>query len=99
MLKQVRLYIKGDVIGVGFRAWTKIQAKIIGVNGWVRNAYDKPEIYDAGGGVEALIQGEEDKVNKILELLKKGPPVSRVDDVEVMWEEPKEILEGFDIRK
>ena len=37
MLKQVHLYIKGSVIGVGFRAWTKIQAKIVGVTGWVRN--------------------------------------------------------------
>ncbi|PIV70970.1 acylphosphatase, partial [Candidatus Roizmanbacteria bacterium CG17_big_fil_post_rev_8_21_14_2_50_39_7] len=29
-MKQVHVYIKGDVIGVGFRAWTKIQAKMIG---------------------------------------------------------------------
>ncbi len=99
MLKQVRLYIKGDVIGIGFRAWTKIQAKIVGINGWVRNVYDKPEIYGPGGGVEALIQGEEEKVNKMLELLKEGPPISRVDDIEILWEEPKEMFEGFEIRK
>ncbi|MFH0773114.1 MAG: acylphosphatase, partial [bacterium] len=41
-MKQVHVYIKGDVIGVGFRAWTKIQAKIIGVNGWVRNVFEHP---------------------------------------------------------
>lgn len=99
MLKQVHLYIKGDVIGVGFRAWTKIQAKIVGVHGWVRNVYDKPEVYGVGGGVEALVQGEEEKVNKMLEVLKNGPSVSRVDDVEVMWQEPKEIFEGFEISK
>lgn len=99
MLKQIHLYIKGDVIGIGFRAWTKIQAKIIGVNGWVRNVYDKPEVFEPGGGVEAVIQGEEVKVNKIVEVVKQGSPVSRVDDVEVMWEEPKEMFEGFEIRK
>lgn len=99
MLKQVRLYIKGDVIGIGFRAWTKIQAKIIGINGWVKNVYDKPETFGVGGGVEALIQGEEDKVEKILKFLKDGPPISRIDDVEVYFEEPKEIFEGFEIRK
>ncbi|OGK12596.1 hypothetical protein A3C98_00680 [Candidatus Roizmanbacteria bacterium RIFCSPHIGHO2_02_FULL_37_15] len=99
MLKQVRLYIKGDVIAVGFRAWTKIQAKIVGVSGWVRNVYDKSEVYGISGGVEAIIQAEEEKINKILELIKKGPPISRVEEVEVMWEEPKEMFEGFEIRK
>ena len=99
MLKQVRLYIKGDVIGVGFRAWTKIQAKIMGISGWVRNVYDRPEIFGVGGGVEALIQAEEEEINKMLELLKKGPPISRVDEVEILWETPKEMFEGFEIKK
>ena len=99
MLKQVRLYIKGDVIGVGFRAWTKIQAKIMGISGWVRNFYDRPEIFGVGGGVEALIQAEEEEINKMLELLKKGPPISRVDEVEILWETPKEMFEGFEIKK
>lgn len=91
MLKQVHLYIKGDVIGVGFRAWTKIQAKIIGVTGWVRNHQE--------GFVEALLQGEEEKVKQILDLIKKGPPVSHVSDVQIFSQEPKEILDEFKIVK
>jgi len=91
MLKQVHLYIKGDVIGVGFRAWTKIQAKIIGVTGWVRNV--------DGNWVEALLQGEEEKVKQIIELIKKGPPVSHVSDVQTFWQEPKEVFDQFEIRK
>ncbi|PIP63439.1 acylphosphatase [Candidatus Roizmanbacteria bacterium CG_4_9_14_3_um_filter_33_18] len=91
MLKQVHLYVKGDVIGVGFRAWTKIQAKIIEVTGWVRNK-------DADS-VEAQIQGEEEKVKQIIELIKKGPPISHVSDVQVFWQEPKEIFDQFEIRK
>ena len=91
MLKQVHLYIKGDVIGIGFRAWTKIQAKIIGVTGWVRNKED--------GFVEAQIQGEEEKVKQIIDLVKKAPPVSHVSEVEVFWQEPKEIFDQFEIRK
>ena len=92
MLKQVHLYIKGDVIGVGFRAWCKIQAKIIGVNGWVRNVFNQSE-------VEAQIQGEENKVKEIVEIIKKGPPVSRVDQVEIIWQDAKEIFDQFEIRK
>jgi len=99
MVKQAHLYVKGDVIGVGFRAWTKIQAKILGVSGWVRNVYDKPEVFGVSGGVEAVIQGEEEKVGKMIELLKQGPPVSRVEDVEIFWETPKENFDGFEIRK
>ena len=91
MLKQVHLYIKGDVVGVGFRAWTKIQAKIIAVTGWVRNSMDD--------GVEAQIQGEEEKVKQIVELIKKGPPVSHVAEVEVFWQEPKEVFDQFEIKK
>ncbi len=99
MLKQVHLYIKGDVIGVGFRAWTKIQAKINNVSGWVRNVYDRPEVFGVAGGVEALTQGEEENVKAMIEVVKKGPPVARVDEVEVIWQEPKEVFEGFEIIK
>jgi acylphosphatase len=92
MLKQVHLYIKGDVIGVGFRAWTKIQAKIIGVNGWVKNVFNQSV-------VEAQIQGEENKVKEIIEIIKKGPPISRVDEVEIIWQDAKELFDGFKIVK
>lgn len=90
MFKQVHLYIKGDVIGVGFRAWTKIQAKIIGVTGWVKNSDNK---------VEAQIQGEKEKIEQIIELVKIGPPVSHVSEVQVFWQEVKEIFDQFEIKK
>jgi len=99
MLKQAHLYIKGDVIGVGFRAWTKIQAKIIGVSGWVRNNFQKPEVFGVNGGVETLIQGDEEKVNQIMEILKRGSPISRVEEVEIIWQEPKQMFDEFEIRK
>ncbi len=99
MLKQVHVYIKGDVIGVGFRAWTKIQAKVHSVNGWVRNCFEKSDVFGPGGGVEALFQGEEENVHKIIEVVKRGPPVSRVDNVEILWQESKEVYEGFEIVK
>lgn len=89
MIKQFHLFIKGDVIGVGFRAWTKIQARIVGITGWVRNIND---------GVEAVIQGEEEKVNQMIRLLKHGPPVSRVDQVKVSKETIKQTFDDFEIK-
>ena len=99
MLKQAHLYIKGDVIGIGFRAWTKIQAKIINVTGWVKNNFEHSDIFGVGGGVEVQIQGEKEKVDQMIELIKKGPPVSHIENVEIFWQEPKEIFDEFEIKK
>jgi acylphosphatase len=99
MLSQAHVYVKGDIIGVGFRAWTKIQAKLHHVVGWVRNVHDKPEIYESSGGVEAVLQGEKKDVAEMVELLRHGPPVARVDEIEVFWQEPKDVFSFFEIRK
>ncbi len=68
---------------------------MIGVSGWVRNVYDKPEIFGVSGGVEVLIQAEEEKVNQMIEVLKKGPPVAHVEEVEIIWQDAKEVFEGL----
>lgn len=99
MLKQAHIYIKGDVIGVGFRAWTKIQTKTIRATGWIRNNFENEHVFGKGGGVEALFQGEQEDVEKLLTLVREGPPVSRVDDIEVYWQEPSEVFESFEIKK
>lgn len=99
MIQQVRLYIKGDVIGVGFRAWVKIQAKVVGVSGWVRNVYDKPEVFGHQGGVEVLVQADSETMTIFIEILKKGSPVSYVESIDIYKETPAEIIEGFEIRR
>ena len=88
MLKQAHIFIKGDVIGVGFRAWTKIQAKIIGITGWVRNS---------GDSVEAVLQGEDNVVNQMILRLKKGPSVSKVESAGTVWETVSEKFTTFEI--
>ena len=87
---QAHVFIGGDVIGVGFRAWTAIQAKTVGVNGWAKNS---------GTKVEAVFQGEKEKVERLIELVKKGPPASTVDEVEVVYEKSSENLQEFVIRR
>lgn len=99
MISQAHIYVIGDVIGVGFRAWTKIQAKELKINGWVRNVFNKPEVFGMGGGVEALLQGSTHQVNEMIERIKQGPSISRVDDVEVYWQNVKEQFHEFSILK
>lgn len=71
--------ISGRVQGVFYRMETQSAAHRIGVKGWVRNLTD--------GTVEAIFEGEQAKVDAVLEWCRKGPPNSRVDEVEVDWQD------------
>ncbi len=69
------LRITGVVHGVFFRASMADLAASRGVSGWVRNMAD--------GSVQALLEGEEEKVKRIVEWAKHGPPRARVNSVKV----------------
>jgi acylphosphatase len=84
-----RVLVSGLVQGVAFRAYTRETARRIGVNGWVRNLPD--------GRVEALVEGDSELVHRMLSWLKKGPPSSRVDDVQVIEESPTGEFSSFDV--
>jgi acylphosphatase len=79
MGERARLLISGRVQGVGYRASTRWAAKNIGgLTGWVRNLDD--------GRVEALVEGPREKIEDLIAWARKGPPASRVSDVDVTWE-------------
>jgi len=69
------VYISGKVQGVYFRDHTREQALKLGITGWVRNLPD--------GRVEAVFQGDNEKLHKMLEWCRQGSPMSRVDNVQV----------------
>jgi acylphosphatase len=75
---RTHVFIHGDVIGVGFRAWTVRNAKELGLKGWVRNADYRT--------VEAVFEGEKEKVEEMIKHCHKGPKVCWVERVEVNWE-------------
>lgn len=91
MEKQVRAHvvISGKVQGVFFRMETKGAAQRFGVSGWVKNRRD--------GGVEAVFEGNQNNVELILEWCKKGAPLSRVQEVDIKWEDYKDEFDGFEI--
>ncbi len=70
----VRIVVRGRVQGVSFRAATLEKATIHGVEGWVRNRSD--------GSVEALLQGDEEEVRRVLDWARRGPPLASVTEVE-----------------
>jgi acylphosphatase len=73
--KRVRVTIRGRVQGVGFRATCQREAQTVGVRGWVRNNWD--------GSVEALFEGPDDAVDRLLGWCRIGPRMAEVESVEV----------------
>jgi acylphosphatase len=61
----VHVRVSGRVQGVFFRAFTAERAKELGIKGWVQNI--------PGGGVEAVLEGERQKVGELLRMMKAGP--------------------------
>lgn len=85
-----RLSIRGLVQGVGFRYALRDEARRRGIAGWVRNRTD--------GSVEALVQGAPEPVAELIAWARRGPPASRVDEVEVDPAEAEPLHQGFDLR-
>jgi len=65
-----RAVVSGRVQGVGFRFFAERAARTSGVAGWVRNRPD--------GTVETIAEGDRDAVARYFEMLRSGPPGSRV---------------------
>ena len=81
--------ISGRVQGVFFRRETKQAADRLGVFGWVRNRRD--------GTVEALFEGDRDRVDAVLEWCKEGPGHAQVTEVKLDWEDYAGEFSGFGI--
>jgi len=72
-MQTLHLQIFGRVQGVGFRESMRQEAERLGVTGWVCNRAD--------GSVEAVIQGSTEAVNALLDWVKIGPSMARVERV------------------
>lgn len=87
----VEARITGRVQGVWYRAWTRDEARRLGLAGWVRNEPD--------GSVRALFVGPEATVKAMLDLCREGPPLARVTRIETRPLSPVPDLPGFDVRR
>lgn len=88
---RVHMWVKGRVQNVGFRAHVEYHALQIGVLGWVRNVGDDL--------VETVAEGPREKIERFVEIVKKGPNLSRVDETKIEYEEPIGALQGFSVKR
>ncbi len=91
-MEKVRAHIlvSGRVQGVLFRDGIKRKAKNLGLAGWVRNLQS--------GQVEAVFEGEKDKVEQIINWARRGPILAKVEELEVDWQECKGEFSDFEIK-
>jgi acylphosphatase len=70
-----RIYVAGEVQGVGYRYFARQAAEKIGVGGYVRNLPD--------GRVEVYAIGTAAQLDKLVAELRRGPRHATVEDVTV----------------
>ena len=81
-MRRAEVIVRGMVQGVFFRVETRDRARSLGLSGWVTNARD--------GTVRAAFEGEDERVESMVDWCRRGPSGASVDDVDVTWVE----LEG-----
>ncbi len=88
--KRVVARVEGLVQGVYFRDYAQKEARALALSGWVRNRPD--------GSVEAVLEGEAEKVEAMIAWLHTGPPQAEVQEVQVTEEQPLNDKTAFAIR-
>ena len=88
---RVHIVVSGRVQGVLYRAGARQKARELGLAGWAHNLID--------GKVELVAEGEKEKVMEFAEWCRQGPPLAKVENVEIEYEDSKGDLEDFEVRE
>jgi len=83
--------IRGFVQGVNFRYFTRRTALEHRLTGWVRNL--------SNGDVEAVFEGKESDVRKMIDWCHGGPSAARVDEILIDWEDYRGEFSEFEVRR
>lgn len=86
---RIHIFVTGKVQGVFFRQALKVMAKKNDIFGWVKNLKDSR--------VEAILEGEQEKVSRLIQWAHAGPANARVENVEIINEEFTGEFSKFDV--
>ncbi|MDP2925851.1 MAG: acylphosphatase [Nanoarchaeota archaeon] len=89
-MKTLRVYISGTVQGVLFKKYLEEEGNKLRVRGYIRET--------SNGRMEVVIEGLNDKVDKMLEICRVGTKHAQIRNVEVN-EIKYQGFEGFKITK
>ncbi len=88
--RRAHIFVFGRVQGVGYRHFVLQTARRLGVRGWVRNRLD--------GSVEVMAQAPAGVLDGFIQILRAGPPLAAVTDVQISWEPPAPAESPFRVR-
>jgi acylphosphatase len=80
-MKRAHVFVYGKVQRVWFRMHTKDRADELNIKGWVKNL--------SNGSVEAVFEGDEKNIKKMITWCHSGAPKSEVTKVHVEFSQPK----------
>jgi len=86
----IRAQVSGRVQGVGFRWTCGEEARRLGLCGWVRNL--------ANGDVEVWAEGSAEKLENLLQWLRRGPSRAWVESVQYEKQKSTGKFRSFEIR-
>ena len=81
------IIVYGRVQGVGFRFFVQRVGRRLGLLGAVRNCPDLT--------VEIVVEGEVGKVEEFIKEVQKGPPVARVERLDIQDIDPRGTYRAF----
>lgn len=87
--QRIHAIVHGLVQGVNFRGYTVLEAKRLGLVGWVQNKLN--------GTVETVAEGSREQLEAYVEFLHVGSPSARVKRVDVTWQAASGDLDSFDV--
>jgi acylphosphatase len=82
--------VAGRVQGVGYRAYVLRKADQLGLSGYVMNQKD--------GSVRVRVEGGREVIAELARELEKGPPLARVEVVDLAWRPATGRYTSFGIR-
>ena len=89
-LASLQATVSGRVHGVFFRAYVESRATDLKLTGYVRNL--------PNGKVEVMVEGERERLEKLVHYLEVGSPASRVDEVVTEWGEYRGLFPDFQVK-
>jgi acylphosphatase len=84
------IHIAGRVQGVGYRNFVQRKADHLGLAGYVMNLKD--------GRVRVRVEGGREAIEELAREIEKGPPLARVETLDLAWRPPTGRFTSFDIR-
>jgi len=89
-MKNLEIIVSGRVQGVCYRAFVLHRAKELNIKGYTKNLMN--------GNVKVAAIGEDNAMNVFINMLKEGPSMARVDDIQTSKIIIGEEFSGFSIK-